>query len=121
MLQDLPHDEIVGEITTEIERRLSHGKPHAGSVARACGMSERTMHRRLKERGLSYRSLVDKVRYALARDYLSSSVHLASLGQQQVFPTEMPSEESPRQAGRFSQFGCKSRQTGSFRGGAPTA
>jgi AraC-like DNA-binding protein len=54
-----------------VEARLCDGKPHAVEVARACGMSERTMHRRLKERGLSFRTLVEDIRHAKARSYLS--------------------------------------------------
>jgi AraC-like DNA-binding protein len=70
-LRRVPEDDEVGQIRGEVEARLCDGKPHAEEVARACGMSERTMHRRLSERGLTYRTLVEDVRHALARRYLA--------------------------------------------------
>ena len=39
-------------------------------MAELCGTSTRTLHRRLKDRGISYRNLLDEVRLELARTQL---------------------------------------------------
>jgi AraC-like DNA-binding protein len=44
-----------------------------GELAAALSVSERTMHRRLGERNLSYRILLDQVRYQHARELLQTS------------------------------------------------
>lgn len=44
--------------------------PDIEQVAEKLGMSTRTLRRRLKEEGSSYRALLDDIRYGLAREYL---------------------------------------------------
>ena len=51
-------------------RMLPDGSPKAAQVARALGMSKRTLSRRLQEQGITYRDLVDKLRASLAKCYL---------------------------------------------------
>jgi AraC-like DNA-binding protein len=50
--------------------RLRDGEPDQPSIARALGLSERTLQRRLSEENASFASLVDEVRSDLARLYL---------------------------------------------------
>ena len=50
--------------------RLRDGEPDQPSIARALGLSERTLQRRLSEENASFASLVDEVRADLARLYL---------------------------------------------------
>ena len=45
---------------------LSEGIPALSDIARELGMSGRTLQRRLRERGLSYQTLVDESRRQLA-------------------------------------------------------
>lgn len=54
---------VVGEL-------LSRGAPRLGDVARALGMSPRTLQRRLREVDTSYQAAVTEVRRALAERYL---------------------------------------------------
>ena len=50
---------------------LPHGKPRAGTVARDLGLSPRTLARRLEAEGLSFSSVLEKLRQDLARRYLA--------------------------------------------------
>lgn len=54
-----------------IKRRIASGKPDVADVARELGMSERTLQRRITERGSSYRDLLDEARQELGRHLLS--------------------------------------------------
>lgn len=71
-LARLPNDEVLDNVKNQIVLRLGDGEPRADQVARACGMSARTMHRRLKDKGTSYKGLVDELRLALAKQHLAS-------------------------------------------------
>jgi AraC-like DNA-binding protein len=67
--------------------------PDIDYVASKLGMSVRTLRRRLKEEGSSYRELLDEIRYGLAREYLAN--------------TQLPIDEVSRllgytEAGNFS-------------------
>jgi len=60
-------------VEREISRSLSEGIPRMQDVARRLAMSERTLHRRLSERGVSFRSLVDATRRHVAENLLRDS------------------------------------------------
>jgi AraC-like DNA-binding protein len=47
--------------------------PDIDYVAEKLGISNRTLRRRLKNEGTSYREILDEVRFGLAREYLNSS------------------------------------------------
>jgi len=60
-------------VRTLLSERLREGEPTQASVAKLCGMSERTLQRRLQEEATTFAQLLDEVRHALARMYLTDS------------------------------------------------
>jgi AraC-like DNA-binding protein len=79
-------------VRTNIGRRLTHEQLGLESVARDLGMSERTLRRRLRESGQSYRGLLDAVRaeraiaLAAERRYtLSAIAQLVGFADQTAF------------------------------------
>jgi AraC-like DNA-binding protein len=63
VLSDLPEaPTLEAQVRASVARRLPNAALDARSVARDLGMSERTLRRRLREGGQTYRALVDGVR-----------------------------------------------------------
>jgi AraC-like DNA-binding protein len=60
-------------VEREISRSLSEGIPRMADVARRLAMSERTLHRRLSERSVSFKSLVASTRRHVAENLLRES------------------------------------------------
>jgi len=60
-------------VEREISRSLSEGVPRMADVARCLAMSERTLHRRLSARGVSFKSLVVRTRRHVAENLLRES------------------------------------------------
>lgn len=60
-------------VEREISRSLSQGVPRMADVARRLAMSDRTLHRRLSERGFSFKSLVAATRRHVAENLLRES------------------------------------------------
>jgi len=60
-------------VEREISRSLSAGIPRMADIARRLAMSERTLHRRLAERDLSFKSLVADTRRHVAVNLLRES------------------------------------------------
>ena len=65
-----------GDSTSAIVRRLllenlARGEPSAAQTARELGLSERTLHRRLRDEGTSFRNILDTIRGELATELLS--------------------------------------------------
>jgi AraC-like DNA-binding protein len=56
-----------------LSEALSNGIPTASAVARALGMSERTLFRRLSEKGLTYQDVLERTQNSLAENLLSQS------------------------------------------------
>jgi AraC-like DNA-binding protein len=54
-----------------IPQLLPHGRAELSEVARQLGMSSRTLSRKLREEGVTYAEILDKLRLALAKRYLS--------------------------------------------------
>lgn len=65
--RERPLDARVRDVVADA---LSSGVPRMAEVARRLGMSERTLHRRLSERGGAYRALVERTRRDLAESLL---------------------------------------------------
>jgi AraC-like DNA-binding protein len=59
-------DSIVSHVRRALVESLAQGQPTAAAVGRAVGMSERTLHRRLRDERTTFRRLLDQVRGDLA-------------------------------------------------------
>ena len=59
-------------VENELQKLLPHGKANRQTVARALGMSERTLSRRLADEGTTYEELVDQLRRSLAFQYIKA-------------------------------------------------
>jgi AraC-like DNA-binding protein len=71
LVERLPRaPDLVERTRRAIGERLRGGDPSLESVARALGMSPRSLQRRLRELEYSYNDLADEVRAATARLYL---------------------------------------------------
>jgi AraC-like DNA-binding protein len=62
---------IGDRVRAQLTRLLPTGKVSQQAVARALNLSLRSMQRKLKEEGASFRGLVDDTRQRLARQYLA--------------------------------------------------
>ncbi len=60
-------------LAEHISEGLSNGIPKAAAVARAVGVSERTLFRRLAETGLTYQEVLENTQKSLAESLLSES------------------------------------------------
>ncbi len=58
------------QVRTLIARNVGNGHPNMERIARELGLSGRTLQRRLGERGLAWKTLVEEVRRELALRYL---------------------------------------------------
>lgn len=68
LIATLPEsDALLHEVRKELTAELAAGNASLGTLARALHLSERTLRRRLSERGTSYQSLLDELRSSLAR------------------------------------------------------
>lgn len=62
-------------VRSTLEDAMLDGEHDLSDLAQTLNMSERTLQRRLKEEGLSYRELVDEVRMELAMELLRAPEH----------------------------------------------
>jgi AraC-like DNA-binding protein len=65
-------------VERELSRSLSEGIPRMEDVARRLAMSERTLHRRLSQRGVTFKTLVDATRRHVAENLLRDSRYTAT-------------------------------------------
>ena len=64
-------------VENEVQRALPHGDIRKPSIAKALGISARTLSRRLADEGVTYAEVVDDLRRTLALQYLKDPEHLA--------------------------------------------
>ena len=62
---------IASRVRELLMAKLRDGEPEQGAVAKALGLSERTLQRRLSDEQTSFAQLLDEVRTELARMYLA--------------------------------------------------
>ncbi|ADO68621.1 AraC family transcriptional regulator [Stigmatella aurantiaca] len=73
-------DERVSQVRSVLRRQLSGEEPSIGGVARALGMSERSLQRKLSEAHTSFKALLSEVRRDMAREQLATTdIELAEL------------------------------------------
>ena len=65
--------ELIGQLHRFVRSTLITNRCTAAEAARYAGVHERTLNRRLRERGTSFRNEVNEVRYAMARSFLANS------------------------------------------------
>ncbi len=66
-------DELPHQVQHLVAKHLPSGGPRVEAVAGELGMSVRTLSRRLRERGLGYRRMVDDLRRRLTLEYLKDT------------------------------------------------
>lgn len=67
-----PTDDFVASVRHEIRMVLHHGEPSLKTIATRMAIGDRTLQRRLKDEGLTFRALVDQVRFECARIQLEN-------------------------------------------------
>jgi AraC-like DNA-binding protein len=63
--------QLPSRVRAFVVEKLPDGEPSQGAVARALGLSARTLQRRLAEEDTSYQAILDETRADLARSYLA--------------------------------------------------
>jgi AraC-like DNA-binding protein len=69
-LARLDRDDVVAQVKRELLGYFPAGTPTQATVARAVGLSARTLHRRLAEAGTSFEKLLDETRRELGAEYV---------------------------------------------------
>jgi AraC-like DNA-binding protein len=78
--RNTPVETLRSSVENEAQKLLPHGKANRQTVARALGMSERTLSRRLADEGTTYEELVDQLRRSLAFQYIKArSISLSQI------------------------------------------
>ena len=67
-------EDLLAQLTRVIRQLLPTGRCSIDNVATFFNCDKRTLQRRLKARGMVYKTLVDKVRFALACQHLENSI-----------------------------------------------
>ena len=68
--RNTPSDTLRASVEKEVQKLLLHGKANRQAVARALGMSARTLARKLAEESTSYEQVLDELRRSLALQYI---------------------------------------------------
>lgn len=72
-IRDDGTDAFLAQLRVRLRLLLPQGTHDARSMARALGLSERSLHRRLSERGTTWRAVVDTCRAELSKRLLADS------------------------------------------------
>jgi AraC-like DNA-binding protein len=72
-LAALDRSDVVMQVKTKLIEQLPHGDVTEDDVASAIHMSRRSLQRKLKEQGASYKELLDGTRSDLAKEYIRNS------------------------------------------------
>jgi AraC-like DNA-binding protein len=72
-LARLDRDDVIAQVRRKLLACFPAGVPTQATVARALGMSSRTLHRRLADAATSFEKLLDDTRRELAVEYLRRS------------------------------------------------
>ncbi|MBL8679548.1 MAG: AraC family transcriptional regulator [Myxococcales bacterium] len=67
-----PVDDFVARVRHEIRMVLHHGEPSLKTIATRMAIGDRTLQRRLKDEGLTFRAVIDQVRFECARTQLEN-------------------------------------------------
>jgi AraC-like DNA-binding protein len=65
-----PAETLRASVENEVQKLMPNGTVDRGTVARALGMSERTLSRKLADEGATYAEVVDQLRRSLALQYV---------------------------------------------------
>ena len=68
--RNTPKGTLRASVENEVQKFLPHGKAKRQTVAKALGMSERTLSRKLTEERTTYDEIVDQLRRSLALQYI---------------------------------------------------
>jgi AraC-like DNA-binding protein len=67
-------------VENEAQKLLPHGKANRQTIAKALGLTERTLAQKLGEENTSYEKVVDRLRHSLALQYIKEpSVSVAQI------------------------------------------
>ena len=78
--RNTPGGTLRSSVENEVQKLLPHGRANRRRVAKALGLSERTLSQRLAEENTSYEEVVDRLRQSLALQYIKeSSLSLAQI------------------------------------------
>jgi AraC-like DNA-binding protein len=77
-LARMERENVQARVRSVLVRRLPHGEPSLQEIAQSINVHERTLQRKLRESGTTYKELLDATRHELALAYLSSAVHSVS-------------------------------------------
>jgi len=72
-LAKLDKSDIVSRVNAQIVEMMPSGEATAGKVSRKLAMSERSLGRKLQEKGTSFRELLNKTRKEMASHYLKEA------------------------------------------------
>jgi AraC-like DNA-binding protein len=72
-LHSVRNANIIGDVRRSLRQLLANRKCAVSDLARQLCMHQRTLNRRLREEGTSFRREIDEIRYAMARQLLEES------------------------------------------------